>query len=208
LKNILSWAFENAVPEGLSAFIVGVDEAGRGPWAGPVVAGAAILPRGFSDPDLNDSKQVTPTKRTALAERLRAHPEVIWAVGVATAAEIDTDGLIPATYRAMRQAVHALTTFPTYALVDGREKPDLGVPFRSIIKGDSLSPSIAAASVLAKEHRDCLMLEYDQIYPEYGFARHKGYGTAEHLLLLKRHGICPIHRRSFAPVRSLTRSLA
>jgi ribonuclease HII len=186
--------------------VAGIDEAGRGPWAGPVVAAAVILPRSFSDPFLNDSKQVTPRRREAVAARLKAHAGVVWAVGIASAGEIDTLGLLPATYRAMRQAVDGLGRRPDFALVDGREKPDLGIPFRSIIRGDSLSPSIAAASIVAKEHRDALMREFDAQYPDYHFAAHKGYGTSEHILLLKRHGPCPIHRRSFAPVRSLAGS--
>ncbi len=177
--------------------IAGVDEAGRGPLAGPVVAGAVVLIAPLAG--LNDSKKLTEGRREALYELLMSGGHAV-GVGVAEAAEIDRMGIQAANYAAMARAVAAISPPPDYLLVDGYALPGMRQPCLRIIKGDSRSLSIAAASIIAKVTRDRRMLETDRLYPEYGFARHKGYGTAEHLAALERHGPCPEHRRSFAPL--------
>jgi len=182
----------------MKVLIAGVDEAGRGPLAGPVVAAAVIL-----DPDckmrgLRDSKTLTPQEREKLAGMIRAGA-IAWAVGVADVAEIDSLNILRASMLAMRRAVAALAIAPTKALVDGDRCPDFGCPAHAIVKGDRDIPSISAASIIAKTARDAMLLELDRVYPVYGFAQHKGYGTREHLAALTRHGPCPAHRR-FMPV--------
>jgi ribonuclease HII len=185
--------------------VAGVDEAGRGPLAGPVVAAAVILPAdGFSLP-VRDSKALREGVREELAVALRADARVRYAVSVKSAARIDEINILRATHEAMREAARALQPSPELVLVDGLRVPDFPYPAQFVIKGDALSASIAAASIIAKTHRDQLMLEYDREYPEYGFARHKGYGTAEHLAALAAWGPCPIHRRTFAPVAQILR---
>jgi ribonuclease HII len=180
--------------------IAGVDEAGVGPLAGPVVAGAAILPAGYKLRELNDSKKLDEATRAQLAAQIKADA-VAWAVAQADVAEIDRLNIYHASLLAMRRAVEALAQTPDYVLVDARTIPKIRMPQRGIIKGDSLSASIAAASILAKTTRDALLLEYEQQYPGYGFAAHKGYPTPEHFKALRERGALPIHRRSFRPVR-------
>jgi len=192
------------------ARVAGVDEAGRGPLAGPVVAAAVILSADFSAsdwPQLNDSKQVSPSVRAQLFERIQTTQQ--WGIGVVGAQEIDEINIRQASWRAMQIAVYDLQArakgvLPSidYVLLDGLEYGAAPWPYEGIIKGDSKSFSIAAASIIAKETRDNLMSEYDLKFPGYGFARHKGYGTAAHLKALKELGPCAIHRRTFAPVRA------
>ena len=182
-------------------FVVGIDEAGRGPLAGPVVAGAVHLPARFRCPGLNDSKKLSPTQRDHLYEQLTTDRRVMWAVAVVEASEIDELNILVATHTAMRRAVAALAIPPDFALIDGLPVPDFPLPQLALVQGDSISMSIAAASILAKVTRDRLMRAHALTWPGYAFDRHKGYGTAVHLDALHRLGPCPIHRRSFAPVR-------
>jgi ribonuclease HII len=188
--------------------LAGVDEAGRGPLAGPVVAGAAVLPGEWIEhglpPDLhglNDSKQLTAAQRERFFIALTTHPSVRFALARVDAPAVDLVNILRATHQAIREALSALRPEPGHALIDGLPVTPLAVPQTAVVKGDARSYSIAAASVLAKVTRDRLMIEYDRQYPEYGFAEHKGYGTARHLAALARHGPCPIHRRSFAPLK-------
>jgi ribonuclease HII len=190
------------------ARVAGVDEAGRGPLAGPVVAAAVIFPRDWicrglprELAGLNDSKQLTPARRESFFAFLTASAEIQFALAATGPAEIDKINILRATHRAMNAALAALPAPPDHVLVDGLPGPSLPFPQTALVKGDALSYSIAAASVLAKVTRDRAMLEWDRRYPGYGFARHKGYGTPEHLAALVRFGPCPIHRRSFAPVK-------
>jgi len=191
------------------ARIAGIDEAGRGPLAGPVVAAAVVLPRAWTNsgvPDelagLNDSKQVAEKRRERLFEFISKHDEIDSAVAVLDAAVIDDINILRATHRAMNEALTGLSQVADHALVDGLRVESLSLPQTAIVKGDSKSFSIAAASILAKVTRDRMMVEYDARHPGYGFAKHKGYGTKAHLAALAKLGPCPIHRRSFAPVRS------
>jgi len=182
------------------ARIAGVDEAGVGTLAGPVVAAAAILPRELRPRGLDDSKQLDARARERLCAEVKAGA-VAWAVGSATAEEVDALNVYQAGLLAMRRAVEALAVPPEHLLVDARRVPGVAVPQQGIVKGDAKSLSIAAASVLAKVTRDALMVEADARFPGYGFARHKGYGAPEHLDALRRLGPCELHRRTFAPVR-------
>ncbi|MBI1766022.1 MAG: ribonuclease HII [Acidobacteria bacterium] len=182
------------------AQIAGVDEAGVGPLAGPVVAGAVILPRDYKLRALNDSKKLDETTREQLAAQIKTDA-VAWALGSAEVAEIDRLNIYHASLLAMRRAVEGLALQPDYVLVDARTIPAISMRQRGIIKGDSLSASIAAASILAKTARDALLHEYERQYPGYGFATHKGYPTPEHFKALRERGALPIHRRSFRPVR-------
>ncbi len=190
--------------------VAGVDEAGRGPLAGPVVAGALVfsptLLRGKARADwdgLTDSKKLTPNRREFFYARLTTTPGVSWAVARATRGEIDRLNILNATHLAMARALSALGEPADFALVDGLPVKGLPCPHQAIVQGDALSLSIAAASVLAKVTRDRDLEALDALYPAYGFARHKGYGTAAHLAALRQHGPCPEHRRSFAPVGQL-----
>ncbi|HYO59453.1 ribonuclease HII [Archangium sp.] len=193
--------FESELWEQGHTHIAGVDEAGRGPLAGPVVAAAAILPKGWRLEGLDDSKKIVDeARRDELAEAIK-HGAVAWAVGQADAEEIDRLNIRRASLLAMHRAVQALGIQPDYVLLDAFTIPECTLPQRGIIKGDALSLSIAAASVLAKTTRDRLMRELDAQYPGYGLAEHKGYPTAEHVQALREKGVLPIHRRSFAPVR-------
>ncbi|MDR1961570.1 MAG: ribonuclease HII [Gracilibacteraceae bacterium] len=180
--------------------VAGVDEAGRGPLAGPVMAGACILPRDFDLTDLNDSKKLSADKRERLCARIKAEAAA-WAVGRAEAEEIDRINILQATKLAMTRALYALSLAPDYVLIDGRDRLAANVPQRVLIGGDGLCASIAAASILAKVERDGYMAELHQVYPYYGFDRHKGYGTEAHMRALAQHGLCPEHRMSFRPVR-------
>jgi len=180
--------------------IVGIDEAGRGPLAGPVFAAAVILDPAKRIRGLKDSKLLPPERREVLAGEVKKKA-IAWAVASCDVAEIDTLNILRATLLAMRRAFEALGVTPIEALVDGDRMPDLGTcPTHPIIKGDRYVPVISAASILAKTARDALLVELDREYPLYGFAQHKGYATPEHLAALDKHGPCPIHRRSFAPV--------
>ncbi len=181
-------------------FIAGVDEAGVGPLAGPVVAAAVVLPKTFRERGVDDSKRVTPAERERLADRIRDAALGV-GIGVVDVEDIDRLNIYHAALLAMRRAVEALPLTPDHVLVDARTIPGITVPQTPIIKGDQRSYSIAAASIVAKVTRDALMAELDRQYPVYGFARHMGYGTAEHQAAIKRFGPCPIHRRSFSPVR-------
>jgi ribonuclease HII len=179
--------------------VAGVDEVGVGPLAGPVVAAAVVLPKGCIIDGVRDSKKLTPRRREELAieiRRLALGSEI----GVADISEIDRLNIYHAALLAMRRAIEALSEPPDHVLCDARTIPGITCPQQAIIRGDTLSQSIAAASIIAKVHRDALMMEYDRIYPEYGFARHKGYPTAEHQQALARYGPCPLHRTSFASV--------
>jgi ribonuclease HII len=183
--------------------IAGVDEAGRGPLAGPVVAAAVILPRDFSDPRLNDSKKLSEKVRATLFEELSATPGLASAIVEVGSEEIDNLNILRATHEAMRRAVAKLRPEPDHVLIDGLPVRPFAKPQTALVGGDGLSLSIAAASVFAKVTRDRLMLALDAQYPQYAFAKHKGYGTALHLARLQEHGPCPAHRVSFAPVRQL-----
>lgn len=176
--------------------IAGVDEAGRGPLAGPVVAAAVILPPGVTIPGVDDSKRLTAARRDELFEVILG-TALASGVGIVEHEEIDRCNILQATYRAMHKAIAALSVVPEHILVDGNRFDGTGIPFTTIISGDALSQSIAAASVIAKVTRDRLLCEYDRIYPAYGFARHKGYGTAAHRAAILAYGPCPIHRRTF-----------
>lgn len=181
--------------------IAGVDEAGRGPLAGPVVAAAVILNSSDKIDGLMDSKQLTEKKRELLfAEIMQS--AIAYGVGYASVAEIDEINILQASLLAMRRAVLQLTIEPTEVWVDGNQNPRLSYPTQLIVRGDQLIPAISAASIIAKVTRDRLMQQLDQEFPGYGFAQHKGYGTRQHLAALKEKGITPQHRRSFAPVRS------
>ncbi len=177
-------------------FICGIDEAGRGPLAGPVVAGAAILPADCQILYLNDSKKLSEKRREELFAEIR-EKAVAYGVGLVSPERIDEINILQATYEAMRQAISHLAVTPQILLNDAVTIPQVTIPQVPIIKGDAKSVSIAAASILAKVTRDHMMLEYDKLYPEYGFAKHKGYGTAAHIAALREFGPCPIHRRTF-----------
>jgi len=193
--------YEQAAWSGGAQRVAGVDEAGRGPLAGPVVAAAVILPTGFQHATLTDSKQLTPRQRDRLYEELTHTADLIWAVGTVAVEVIDRLNILQATAQAMRAALTALSVTPDHVLVDGRPVRCLPHPQTAIVGGDGKSFSIAAASVIAKVTRDRLMLECHRLYPQFNFAKHKGYGTAEHLRALRQFGPSPLHRRSFAPVR-------
>jgi ribonuclease HII len=180
--------------------VAGLDEAGRGPWAGPVVAAAVVLPRAAVFVGLNDSKQVPEAERERLYKEIRARAAAV-GIGLASEREIDQTDILEATRLAMHRAVRAAIPVPDFLLIDAVTLPNLPMPQRAVIKGDALSLSIAAASIIAKVTRDRLMADYHRAYPHYNFLAHKGYGTAEHLRLLKEHGPCAIHRLSFRPVQ-------
>lgn len=194
--------------------VAGVDEAGRGPLAGPVVAAAVVLPRAWLEsglpPELeglNDSKELTVLRRERFFEAITRHPDIRWSTASATADVIDRVNILQATHRAMGEAVAVLRPGPAHVLVDGIRVASLDRPQTAIVKGDSKSYSVAAASVVAKVTRDRLMDGFHLQWPEYGFADHKGYGTPRHMEALRKYGPCPIHRRSFAPVKSAERDL-
>jgi ribonuclease HII len=182
--------------------VAGVDEAGRGPLAGPVVAAAVLLDPAHPVPGLADSKRLSPPRREALARSIRERA-LAWATAHADVAEIDRDNVLAATLAAMARAVAALDPGPERVEVDGNRLPPLAMPATAIVGGDGLRTAIAAASILAKVERDAYMLEQAAIFPEYGFDQHKGYGTSAHRAALARFGPCPLHRRSFAPVRAV-----
>lgn len=189
------WRFENeAYAQGYRA-IVGTDEVGRGPLAGPVVAAAVVLPRGVEILGINDSKKLSEKRREALAEEIKAKA-LAYKIAEISPAEIDRVNILHAAERAMKEAVEALP-FGDYLLVDGQNQLDVRLPVRNLIGGDSISISIAAASIIAKVYRDHLMVQLDSVYPQYNFAQNKGYGTADHYAALQKYGPSPVHRRSF-----------
>ena len=191
------YEFEKAAVNSGFSCICGVDEAGRGPLAGPVCAAAVILPEGAVIAGLDDSKKLTEKKRERLYDIIK-QTAVAYSVAYGTLEEIETVNILEATYLAMNRAIEGLTIKPDFSLIDGNRVPrGIKIPCETIVKGDSKSMSVAAASVLAKVTRDRLMLEYDKKYPEYNFKKHKGYGTKEHTELIKQYGPCEIHRLSF-----------
>ncbi len=201
--------FERGLWRQKVARVAGVDEAGRGPLAGPVVAAAAILPARWADAGLpaelaglNDSKQLTEAQREKFFAFIITCGEIEFGIAEISAAVIDEINILQATHRAMNDALAKLNPPPPHALVDGRPVKTLRVPQTAIVRGDARSYSIAAASVLAKVTRDRLMQEFSAQYPGYGFAEHKGYGTAKHLAAIKKFGACPIHRKTFAPLKT------
>ena len=191
------YEFEKAAVNSGFSCICGVDEAGRGPLAGPVCAAAVVLPEGAVIEGLDDSKKLTEKKREKLYDVIKK-TAVAYSVAYGTLEEIETVNILEATYLAMNRAIEGLSVKPDFALIDGNRVPrGIKIPCETIVKGDSKSMSVAAASVLAKVTRDRLMLEYDKKYPEYNFKKHKGYGTKEHTELIKQYGPCEIHRLSF-----------
>lgn len=184
--------------------VCGIDEAGRGPLAGPVMAAAVVLPPEFSLPGLNDSKQLTARRREALYAALMDDDRVQKCVAEASVEEIDRLNILRATHLAMRRAAEGLSVTADFALIDGLAVPRFPLPQRNIVRGDALCLSIAAASILAKVTRDRRMQELDALFPHYGFARNAGYGTKEHLLAIQNYGITPHHRRSFGPVAQMS----
>ena len=176
--------------------LCGVDEAGRGPLVGPVVAAAVILPPDFRLEGVNDSKKLSEKKREALFDVIKENA-IDYGIGMADHKEIDEINILNATFLAMKRAVEAMNTTPDLVLVDGNRDPKLGLETRCIVKGDGTSASIAAASILAKVTRDRMLIELDKEYPQYHFAKHKGYGTKDHYEQLMAHGICPYHRKTF-----------
>jgi ribonuclease HII len=200
-----SLRYEKRAYQDGATIVAGVDEAGRGPLAGPVVAAACILPREFRHQTLNDSKQLTEHEREEIYAELAARGDVHWATGMSDVAVIDGYNILRATWRAMVLALDALPIKPDFVLVDGLHVPAIRIRQKAIVKGDAKSFSIAAASVIAKVTRDRLMFALHAQYPQYNFAQHKGYGTPEHLAALDQFGPCPIHRRTFEPVRVLNK---
>lgn len=196
---VCGWTLEEAARSKGALRIAGVDEVGRGPLFGPVVAAAVILHNGCSIPGLDDSKKLNHRKRVALEPEIKANA-VAWAIAEVDAATIDRINILEATLLAMRMAVEQLALSPDYLLIDGRNTIDWDCTQQAVIKGDGASFSIAAASVLAKVYRDRLIVDLDAVYPGYGLARHKGYGSAEHLAALQRLGPTPLHRQSFRGV--------
>lgn len=196
MSEINLWEIENSLYAEGYKMICGVDEAGRGPLAGPVCAAAVILPKGLQLPGLNDSKKLTDKKRRELFPIIKEQA-IAYGIGLASHEEIDEINILQATYLAMERAIRQLEGKADFALIDGNRAKDFGLPVRTVVKGDSLSASIAAASVLAKVTRDDIMLEMAEKYPEYGFEIHKGYGTKAHYEALRRHGHSPIHRMTF-----------
>ena len=190
------WEIENSLYSEGYKMICGVDEAGRGPLAGPVCAAAVILPKGLVLPGLNDSKKLTDKKRRELFPIIKEQA-IAYGIGLASHEEIDEINILQATYLAMERAIAQLEGKADFALIDGNRAKDFGLPVRTVVKGDSLSASIAAASVLAKVTRDDIMLEMAEKYPEYGFEVHKGYGTKAHYEALRNHGHSSIHRMTF-----------
>jgi len=196
------WASERTAREMGYQMVAGIDEVGLGPLAGPAVAAAVVLPIGLRLPGLDDSKKMKPADRERVAAAIRRHA-VAFGLGLVGPEVIDGEGLIRARQLAMRRAVENLPLPPEYLLVDAWDVPDLAVPQMCVIKGDSVCASIMAASVVAKVHRDNLMIEYDRQYPGYGFAVHKGYATRAHQDALRTLGPSPIHRMSWAPIRAV-----
>ena len=195
-----SFGHERALQKQGTLLVAGIDEAGRGPLAGPVVAAAVVFLEFKRFNGLTDSKKLAPEFRASLFERITCATHIRWAVSVQDAATIDSINILRATHKAMREALEALSSQPDHVLIDGLPIPNFPAPHTAVIGGDGLSLSIAAASVIAKVTRDRIMEEMDALYPQYGFRRHKGYATPEHLAALRAHGPSPLHRFSFSPV--------
>jgi ribonuclease HII len=193
---MLEYQLEKELNDAGYAAICGVDEAGRGPLCGPVVAAACILPMGLVIEGLNDSKKLTPKKRDALYDYI-CENAVSYCIAEASVEEIDELNILEATLLAMRRAIDGLSVPADFALIDGNVSRDFQIPVRAIVKGDATSPSIAAASILAKVTRDRQCEDLDRMYPQYGIAKHKGYGTKVHMDALRQHGPSPIHRKQF-----------
>ena len=196
MNDVNMWEIENSCYSDTVTYICGVDEAGRGPLAGPVCAAAVILPRNLEIAGLTDSKKLTDKKRRELFPVIKEQA-IAYGIGLASEQEIDEINILQATFLAMQRAIDQLEGKADFALIDGNRQKDFGLPAKTVVKGDSLSASIAAASILAKVTRDDLMLEMAKEYPQYGFDIHKGYGTKAHYEAIHAHGTCPIHRRSF-----------
>lgn len=196
MSSINMWEIENSFFSEDIRVICGVDEAGRGPLAGPVCAAAVILPANLEIPGLTDSKKLTDKKRRELFPIIKEQA-IAYGIGFASEQEIDEINILQATFLAMQRAMDQLSVKPDLALIDGNRQKDFGIPAKTVVKGDSLSASIAAASILAKVTRDNLMLEQAERYPQYKFDVHKGYGTKAHYEALREFGPCPIHRRTF-----------
>lgn len=196
MSDLNMWQIEQRCFDAGYRLVCGVDEAGRGPLAGPVCAAAVILPPDIQIDGLNDSKKLTDKKRRELMPIIK-EKAIAYAIAFADEEEIDEINILQATFLAMERAINKLETRPDYALIDGNRLKDFGVPAEAVVHGDSLSASIAAASVLAKVTRDDLMLQMAEQYPQYDFDVHKGYGTKAHYAALQEHGPCPIHRMSF-----------
>ena len=188
--------YENKAYESGYNIVCGVDEAGRGPLAGPVYAAAVVLPKGYVVDGVNDSKKLSEKKRDALFDKI-VNECVCYSIGTASVKEIDEINILQATFLAMERALAQLKVQPDLALIDGNREKDFGLPVKTIVKGDSLSANIAAASVLAKVSRDDFMIAQAEKYPQYGFDIHKGYGTRAHYAALEQYGVCPLHRMSF-----------
>lgn len=199
------WSFENEVRNKGHQIVAGIDEAGRGPLAGPVVSAAVVLPHGVDLPGINDSKKLTPAKRNRLYDQLYGVARSI-GIGVVDVAEIDRINILQATLGSMAMAVANLKPQPDYLLIDGIFTLSGPLPQLAIKKGDSLSISIAAASIVAKVTRDRIMTQVDDLFPEFGFSRHKGYPTKTHREAISRYGCCPIHRRTFKGVREYVKT--
>jgi len=199
---------ENTLRASGFRLIAGIDEAGRGPLAGPVSVAAVILPEGFTHAVLNDSKQLTEAKRERLYDELTGNPSIRWHCVSIAADEIDRINILQATWEGMRRAALALQPLPDAVLIDGKPVKHYPLHQLALVKGDSLSYSIAAASIIAKVTRDRFMVALARQHPEYGFEIHKGYPTPAHLAALKKHGPCPQHRRSFRPVAQVELDLA
>ena len=196
MSKVNMWEIEDSFYSEATKVICGVDEAGRGPLAGPVYAAAVILPPHLEIPGLTDSKKLSDKKRRELFPVIKEQA-LAWGIGIATEQEIDEINILQATFLAMGRALEQLSVKPDLALIDGNRETDFGIPVKTVVKGDSLSANIAAASVLAKVSRDDWMLEMAKAYPEYGFDIHKGYGTRAHYDALRQYGACPIHRKTF-----------
>ena len=196
MNNVNMWEIEDSFYSDEIQVICGVDEAGRGPLAGPVCAAAVILPKHAELPGLTDSKKLTDKKRRELYP-LIMEQAVAYGIGFATEQEIDEINILQATFLAMQRALDQLTVKPDLALIDGNREKDFGLPVKTVVRGDSLSANIAAASILAKVTRDNLMVEMAEKYPQYGFEIHKGYGTKAHYAALREYGASPVHRMTF-----------
>ena len=194
--------FEDEAESSGYKLIAGIDEAGRGPLAGPVVSACVVLPPGFSHPDIDDSKKISFKKRVFLYSKI-TECALFVAIGIADTPEIERDNILKASLNSMKRSVENLLVKPDFLLIDGKFEIDSDIPQKAVIKGDSKSVSIAAASIIAKVERDRLMVKFDQLYPEYGFARHKGYPTKAHKQAILDHGITPIHRKTFKGVKEV-----
>lgn len=204
-EEIPTFLFENQAYELGYQTVIGIDEAGRGPLAGPVVAAACYIAPGAELEGIQDSKQLSPSVRREVYEKLIRHPQVVFAIGIIEASIIDSTNILQAAMQAMLLAVNNLSVKADYLLIDGNYFPRTTLPGLALVRGDERSLSIAAASIIAKETRDDIMIEYHKKWPSHGFDFNKGYATREHIMAVKIHGVTPIHRMSFEPIRSLVK---